>query len=770
MNFFLKSLSKVYNEEIESLCTRTLYFFNTTDTYFLVAGLFSFLTAFSFRFPVLPCAVALLFAVVTARIADFFPYFILFATPVILGAIFVFKMPLSLLSTTLLVNAACFFIVQFFFMGIPDSIVSRDPRVPFIKAFNSVLTIAPTTVSFTVSLFFSFYLSFCLTLVAVVPAGRKVPELVLTGILFLLAAVITRAFLPQNLFSRFLKPDVPEKPLFQRVVILNIDGARKDVFDGLDLPALAALQKRGASHVRGLETVYRALTNPAFASILTGRIPKSHGIKSSNVGQAIRTEGLPDVVPAIAYGSMHVKHFSKKEWLTRIVSLPRHSIYQSDDIMVKWIKEDMIEKPGTRLFIADFSEADFLAHAYGSTSKAYKDALKRIDKRIGDFMGWLREAGLEDSTGIIICSDHGISAIDHSYLIAQSEKYVPFIMAGKGIKKGFRIERPGKIMDICCMTSFLLGVRYPRDARGQVFTEALEDLDEPSQTGSIVRRFNQLKYDAEAKTYACDHDEIRGGDSAWWDSVIAKFISSQERKVKVLDIGCGDGFIGERLLAAGVPIEQCVCFDVSKNMLEEARKRIGPHPAFVFTDNPGSLKGPFDLITASSVFHHLLDPGDLAASINKWLVPGGLVIGAHEPNQKAFRNLLFRVGAVLYKRLGGGVTIRRETVAEFNRLLHERYPRAPEVCREEILQTVEYHSPLEQYDFEVDASKGFLPEEFFGQYFPGYEVLACETYTTFFERPFLKGHKHIQGALRDLFRLFFREGNLFRFVLRKGPP
>ena len=204
-SFLLKPLSWVYNEEIESLCTRTLYFFNTTDTYYLVAGLFSFLAAFGFRFPVLPCVVALLFVMATVRIADFFPYFILFAMPVILGAIFYFQIPLTLLSTVLLVNAACFFVVQFFFMGIPDSIVSRDPRVPLLKAVNSILTIAPTTVSFTVSLFFSFYLSFCLTLVSVVPAGQMLPELLLTGVLLLFAAGVTRLFLPRNLFSRFLK-------------------------------------------------------------------------------------------------------------------------------------------------------------------------------------------------------------------------------------------------------------------------------------------------------------------------------------------------------------------------------------------------------------------------------------------------------------------------------------------------------------------------------------------------------------------------------------
>ncbi|HNX69328.1 MAG TPA: alkaline phosphatase family protein [Candidatus Omnitrophota bacterium] len=770
MKVFLAWLSRIYNEKIESLCTRILYFFNTTDTYFLVAGLFSFFAVFGLRFPLPACAAAIVFAVVTARIADFFPYFILLAVPVMIGSIFFFGIPLALLSKVLLVNAACFFVVQFFFMGIPDAIVSRDPRVPFLKAFHSMLTIAPTTVSFTISLFFSFYVSFCLTLVAAVPWDGKIPSLALAGALLFAAAVITRVFLPRNLFSAGPRPGIPERPIFERVVILNIDGARKDIFDSLDLPAIAELKKKGASHVFGLETVYRALTNPAFASILTGTIPKIHGIRSNNFGQAIRTEGLPDVVPAIAYGSMHVKHFCKKSWTTRVVSLPRHSVYQSDDIMVQWIKDDMLKKPGTRLFIADFSEADFLAHAYGSTSGAYKNALRRIDKRIGDFMVWLRETGLEESTGVIICSDHGISAIDHSYLLAKSEKYVPFIMAGKGIKQGFKIEHPGKIMDICCVTSFLLGVPYPRDARGQVFTEIFEDSCRIPQRETFVDRFNRLKYDAEAATYSGEHTEIKEGDKAWWDACLSRFIPAKQDGLSVLDIGCGDGFVGERFVKAGIRIKRFVCFDVSRKMLEQAEKKLGGHPGFVFTDHEEVFRETFDVITVSSVFHHLFDPGRLATKIGRSLKEGGIVIGSHEPNQKAFSNGLFRAGAVLYKRLGGGVALDQNVIEEFNRLAAERYPGAAKVCREEILQTVEYHSPLEQYDIAVDASKGFVPREFFRDHFPGFELLELETYTTFFQRPWLVKHKSVQWLLRTLFNICFREGNLFRFVLRKTKP
>jgi hypothetical protein len=89
------------------------------------------------------------------------------------------------------------------------------------------------------------------------------------------------------------------------------------------------------------------------------------------------------------------------------------------------------------------------------------------------------------------------------------------------------------------------------------------------------------------------------------------------------------------------------------------------------------------------------------------------------------------------------------------------------VCADEILQTVECHSPLEQWSTAVDPERGFVPAEFLTECFPGYEVLAVETYTTFHHRPALRGRTALQRLLARGYRLFFDEGNLFRFVLRK---
>ncbi len=471
MNF----ISRFYNQKVEDICVRVVYFFNTIDTYFLLAGAASFLMVLPKEVNVVALVLAAGCVIAAAKKADFYPAFGLFAVPVMVTFTIALNIALPLIAKILLANIVFFIIIQFSFMGLPEAIVARDIRVPFVKIFNSLFTVAPTTVSFSMSIFFSFYLSFFMAGASVCQEAGDYAWLGAAVTVLLIGAVITRRMLPKNNFSRLHMPVIKGKPIFKRVVVLNIDGVRKDIFDSLRLPAIDRLIREGTSHARGLETVYRALTNPAFASILTGTIPKIHGIRNNNLGQTIKTEGLPDVVPSIAYGSMHVKHFCKKYWKTRIVSLPRHSVYRSDDLMVEQLKEDMLIEGKIRLFVADFSEADFLAHAYGSKSRQYKNALGRVDKRIGNFIDWMQENGILDDTGVIVCSDHGIAGIDHSYLIARSEKFVPFLIYGKGVKKGFKMKEPGKIMDICCTISYLLGIRYPGNCRGRVFTEAFQN-------------------------------------------------------------------------------------------------------------------------------------------------------------------------------------------------------------------------------------------------------------------------------------------------------
>ncbi|HTY45558.1 MAG TPA: alkaline phosphatase family protein [Patescibacteria group bacterium] len=462
-------IRKFYNERVEDFCTRLLYFMNTIDSYFFIAGVTSFLIWRRSFVGIAGMLLAILFAWLCFKIADFHPWFLVFSPLYV----FLLKSAGALDVAAALklgaINIAVFVVIQFLFMGIPNAIVSRDPTVPVRMLWNSIWTVAATAVSFSISIYFSWFLA---VILLAQPRLNRFDGFVFWCALFL-SAVLSRLLIIKTFVSPDFKPVPDPARAVSRVILLNIDGVRLDRFYEAGLPFLKSLEKEATYFPRGLQTVYRALTNPAFASILTGAVPHVHGVRDNNIKRYIRTEALPDVVKTILYGSMHVKHFSKRQWQAKVVSLPVHSVYASDDIMLGWLKADLKARTDVRLFVADISEADFLGHAYGSESSQYLEALRRADRRIADFFAFLKDTGLDKDTVVIICSDHGMKVIDHSYMLFDAEIYVPCLITGRHIKKDNPLPFAASIMDIAPTVAYLLGVKYPQESRGRVLVEAM---------------------------------------------------------------------------------------------------------------------------------------------------------------------------------------------------------------------------------------------------------------------------------------------------------
>ena len=759
-------LKALYTPQVEDACVRLLYFFNTINTYYLMAAVTSFVAvnhrpAAWLALPVILAAVGLL-----VRLADFYPLFLLCAGPGLLVAAALVPSGAILVGKVFVVNTIFFLVVMTALMSLPESIVARDPiRIVWRKLGNALITVAPTTVSFSMSVGFGTYLGAALGL------GPELLRLQPPAAVFWISSVagslLAFGLRPRTFVSKFHLPP-PATAHVRRVVVLNIDGCRMDVMRALRLPRLTALARQGASFPGGLTTVYRALTNPAFASILTAAPPEVHGVRDNNLGQSIRVEGLPDLVPTILYGSMHVKHFSKPGWETRIVSLPAHSVHRADAVMQQWILDDLVHRKEVRLFVADYSEADFLAHAYGSRSAEYCRGLRHIDRKIGEVVDFLKARGLDRDTVVIVCSDHGVVAIDHSYLLFDAEKYVPFVAVGPGIRRGLELKGPASIMDIGNTIAYLLGIAYPAAARGRAFVEILADPAAEAQRRHLVATVNLAYYEELARAYDRRHVEVVEGDHDWWLRQFKKAALDGSGPLRVLDFGCGTGFAGQVLTDAGIPVARYLGYDLSPAMVTAARvKRMGP--AFLFSHRTEDIErfGPYDVICINSVLHHLSDVAAVTRSLTGLLRPGGWVIGAHEPNRSFFAHRAVRGLAAVYKRLGGGFAVPPDRLARVNRRLRPLLPGTPALTAEGLLQTVENHSPVEQSRYGIDPQRGFGPQMLCQDFFPGFAPHTIETYTTAFVRPGLNRVPGLNRLGQALFMRFFGTGNLLRYVLQR---
>ena len=93
---------------------------------------------------------------------------------------------------------------------------------------------------------------------------------------------------------------------------------------------------------------------------------------------------------------------------------------------------------------------------------------------------------------------------------------------------------------------------------------------------------------------------------------------------RILDVGCGDGALTERIAAAGANV---IGLDASAEMVEAARAR--GIDAFVADAEAMDLArfGQFDAAFSNAALHWMLDPDAVATGIFAALKPGGRFVG-----------------------------------------------------------------------------------------------------------------------------------------------
>lgn len=458
-----------FSPKFEEFAVRVMYFMTTIDSYVPLAALTSWLLV-CFLFGTLQWSWWLLLSfgltLVAFKLADYYPTYaaivpVWIVTLVLSGGIAP-AVAGSIVSLCLVLGA----LTQIVFQGTPHVVASRDRSVVWRMLRSSVFSLAPTTLSLPVPLLFTSILALNLA------ATPSEPDTfyVLHYAALLLGAGVVRWTNPRTFVPEPHQP-LATKPICRRVILLNIDGLSWYWFRRSNMPFLHSMMEKHTYALDGALTVYRALTNPAFASILTGAPPEVHGIRNNNLGQSLTIDALPDLTATKLYGSVHMKHFSKPSWDVQWFSLVEHGAMKTEELMFEQLKKDVSERPDLRLFIADISEVDFTGHSYGSYSSQYREAASRADAHIRDFYSWLETNGHLDETTVIISSDHGLWINDHSYLISEQEKYTPLIFLGPHVRS-MRIEGPVSIMDINANISYLLGLRYNEHSRGRVYADA----------------------------------------------------------------------------------------------------------------------------------------------------------------------------------------------------------------------------------------------------------------------------------------------------------
>ncbi len=266
------------------------------------------------------------------------------------------------------------------------------------------------------------------------------------------------------------------QPMVKHVVMVGIDGwAAHDLAQAHDIPNIRNLMANG-SYTLHKRSVLPSASAINWASTFMGAPTELHGYTKWNskvpeipalvqnnhnifptIYSVIR-EQKPEAETGCTFDWDGVKFVVDTLAISHWEYIPDSyvDINKNCTIAENYIKE---KKPF--FYTAYFGTLDETGHEHGWYTPEYYNTLAEIDQVIGRLIQALKDAGIYDDTIFIITSDHGGIDKGHGGMTIE-ELETPFIVCGKGIKKGF--ETPDVVMqyDVPATIAYILGIQQPQ--------------------------------------------------------------------------------------------------------------------------------------------------------------------------------------------------------------------------------------------------------------------------------------------------------------------
>jgi hypothetical protein len=267
--------------------------------------------------------------------------------------------------------------------------------------------------------------------------------------------------------------------LYQKIVLVVIDGLRPDAVTPERMPVLSALMTR-AWRAESASTVRPSITVAALTSLGTGVSPKRHGLRSAGIGSLTRLRGLRPlptelrrlgvestiVIPELSGGPRWIAGaLLRLGGATRLVMAPADPARLMDTAM-RHIGGNMARE----FVVAYMNDADIAGHAWGWMSQPYLQAAATIDRALTQL------APLVDDPEalVIITADHGgggVLAQDHDHPHAVNDA-IPLLLLGGRVVSGVGGVGPAHLLDIPPTVLHGFGGTAPAQYEGRVIHEA----------------------------------------------------------------------------------------------------------------------------------------------------------------------------------------------------------------------------------------------------------------------------------------------------------
>ncbi|MBT2638558.1 MULTISPECIES: alkaline phosphatase family protein [unclassified Bacillus (in: firmicutes)] len=271
-------------------------------------------------------------------------------------------------------------------------------------------------------------------------------------------------------------PEVPENGLSDKVIVIVIDGMRKERFYEANTPFLDQLKENGTEYLN-METLYPARTVVCFSSMFTGTYPFEHGIKSNMVYKlGVNTETIFDSLRKVGkrgrlLGIAHLVDAMGSDVET--VTAVMHKDKADTNMLARARK--IMDEQDPDLFIVQMIGTDQVGHSRGVLYDDYIEKIEEADALIQEFVQWLESEGKMENTTLVVCADHGqADGIGGHGHLDEGERFVPFFMHGPHIAKGVKVQEKHSLVSLAPTISYLMGAPYPASSRGKVLMDAIK--------------------------------------------------------------------------------------------------------------------------------------------------------------------------------------------------------------------------------------------------------------------------------------------------------
>lgn len=262
----------------------------------------------------------------------------------------------------------------------------------------------------------------------------------------------------------------------KHVVLIALDGwGAYSVPKAKEIPNIKKLMEEGCYTLKK-RSVLPSSSAINWASMFNGAGTEIHGYtqwgsKTPELpSRVLNKHGVfPTIFSIIQEQKPKLKTACLYEWdgikyLIDSLAVTHHALasdYANHPTLLCEMAEQYIKTERPNFIAVCFDQLDHVGHEIGHDTSAYYEKLKELDGYVGRIVQAIKDAGIWDDTIIMMTADHGGIQKGHGGITLQ-EMEIPFIIAGKNVKKGGAFEESMMQYDTASTIAYILDVKQPQ--------------------------------------------------------------------------------------------------------------------------------------------------------------------------------------------------------------------------------------------------------------------------------------------------------------------